>query len=43
MDVVILSNLKEQLAWAADKWFWVISTMMLFKKQSTKELKVTKE
>ena len=24
---------KKELAWAADKWFQVISTIMLFKKQ----------
>ena len=33
VDVCVSSHLKEELAWAADKWFWVISTIMLFKKQ----------
>ena len=43
MDVHVLSHLKEELAWAADKWLWVISTKMLFKNSySTKELKGTK-
>ena len=26
-----MSYLKEELAWAADKWLWLISTIMLFK------------
>ena len=26
-------SLKEELAWATDKWLWAISTIMLFKKQ----------
>ena len=34
--VWVLSHLKEELAWAADKRLWVISTIMLFKKQSTR-------
>ena len=25
--------LREELAWAIDKWFWVISNIMLFNKQ----------
>ena len=35
VDVVVhvLSHLKEELAWAVDKRLWVISTIMLFKKQ----------
>ena len=32
VDVYITSHLKEELAWATDKWLWVISTTMLFKK-----------
>ena len=28
-----LSHLKEELAWAADKRFWIIGAIMLFKKQ----------
>ena len=32
MDIGILSHLKEELSWAANKWLWVISTIMLFKK-----------
>ena len=46
IDVCVLSHLKQELAWAADKRLWVISTIMLFKKTvsySTKELKGTKE
>ena len=44
MDVCVLSHLKEQLAWAADKWLRVIRTTMLFKNSyNTKELKGTKE
>ena len=30
VDVHISSHLKEELAWAADKRLWVISTIMLF-------------
>ena len=26
VNVCISSHLKEELAWAADKWLWVIST-----------------
>ena len=33
IDIHVLSHLKEELAWAADKWLWVISSIMLFKKQ----------
>ena len=33
VDVRISSYLKEELAWAVDKRLWVISTIMLFKKQ----------
>ena len=33
IDVHILSHLKEGLARAVDKWLWVISNVMLFKKQ----------
>ena len=33
IDVCVLSHLKEELAWAVDKQLWVISTIMLFKKQ----------
>ena len=41
MDVRVLSHLKEKLAWAADKWLWVISTTMLFK--NSYSIKGTKE
>ena len=42
MDVRILSHLKEKLAWAIDKRFWIISTVTLFKNgKITKELKGT--
>ena len=33
VDVRLSSYLKEELAWAVDKQLWVISTMILFKKQ----------
>ena len=33
VDIRVLSHLKEELTWAIDKWFRVISTIMLFKKQ----------
>ena len=33
VDVCKLSHLKEELAWAVDKQIWIISTIMLFKKQ----------
>ena len=40
VDVRILSHLKEELAWAADKQLQVISTIMFLKNSySTKELK----
>ena len=32
VDIHILSHLKEELAWTADKYPHVISTIMLFKK-----------
>ena len=31
MDVHVLSHLKEELAWAADKWLRVISTIIVLK------------
>ena len=31
VNVCILRHLKEELAWAIDKWLWVISNKMLFK------------
>ena len=41
--ICVSSHLKEELAWAADKYLWVIGTIMLFKNSySTKELKGTK-
>ena len=33
VDVHVSSHLKEELTWAIDKRFRVISTIMLFKKQ----------
>ena len=39
VDVCVWSHLKEELAWAVDKWLPVISTIMLSK--ITKELKGT--
>ena len=44
VNVCISNHLKEDLAWATDKWLWVISIIMLFKKQlySTKKLKELK-
>ena len=33
VDVRVSSHLKEELTWAIDKRLWVISTIMLFKKQ----------
>ena len=42
VDVRVLSYLKEELAWAIDKWLRVISNIMLFKySKTTKELKGT--
>ena len=29
-DICVSSHLKEELAWAVDKWLWVISIIMLF-------------
>ena len=43
VEVYVLSHVKEELAWAVEKRLWVISTVMLFKNRSTKELKGTKE
>ena len=44
VDIHVSSHLKEELAWAVDKWFRVISTIMYLKNsESTKELKGTKE
>ena len=41
VDVSISSHLKEELTWAIYKWFWLISTIMLFKNsKSTKELRI---
>ena len=34
VDICVLSHLKEELAWAIDKWLRVISTIMLFKKHN---------
>ena len=31
VDVSVSSHLKEELAWAIDKWLWFVSTIMLFK------------
>ena len=31
VNIHILRNLKEELAWAIDKWLQVISNVMLFK------------
>ena len=44
VDVRVSSHLKEQLAWAVDKWLRIISTIMLLKNtvRGTKELKETK-
>ena len=33
VDAGVLSHLKEKLAWSVHIWLWVISTIMLFKKQ----------
>ena len=44
IDVRVSSHLKEELAWAVDKWLLVISIIMYLKNsKSTKELKGTKE
>ena len=37
VDVHVSSHLKEELAWAVDKWLLIINTIMLC--NSTKELK----
>ena len=43
MNVCVLSHLKEELALGTDKWFWIISTIILLKNShSTKELKGAK-
>ena len=40
VDICVLSHLKEELAWAIDKWIRVIGTIILLKSiNSTKELK----
>ena len=31
VSIRVLTHLKEELAWAADKWLRVISNIMLFK------------
>ena len=31
MSICISRRLKEELAWATDKWLWVIRNVMLFK------------
>ena len=31
VNVHVLRHLKEELAWATDKWLWVISNTVLFK------------
>ena len=42
VDVCVSSHLKEELAWAVDKWLQVISIIMLFKNsKNTKELNNT--
>ena len=33
IDVRVSSHLKEELAWAVDKWLRIISAVVLFKKQ----------
>ena len=33
IDIRVSSHLKEELTWAIDKWLWVISTIMLLRKQ----------
>ena len=40
IDISLCSHIKEDPAWAADKWLWVISTIT---NSSSKELKGTKE
>ena len=41
VTVCVLSYLKQELAWAVDKWLRVISTLK--NNKSTKEIKGTKE
>ena len=42
VDICVLSHLKEELTWAVDKRFWIISTKMLFiNSKTTKEVKGT--
>ena len=42
IDVRVLSHLKEELAWAVDKWLRVISTIIYLKNsKGTKEQKRT--
>ena len=44
VDICVSSHLKEELAWAVNKWLRVISTIVLFKNsKTTKKLKGTKE
>ena len=44
VDVHVSSHLKEELAWAVDKWLWFDSAIMLYKNsKSNKEPKGTKE
>ena len=31
MNICALGHLKDELAWAIDKWLWVTSNKMLFK------------
>ena len=33
VDACVSSHVKEELAWAVDKWLRVISAIMLFRKQ----------
>ena len=40
IDIRVSSHLKEELTRAIDKQLWIISTIMLFKKKSTKELRI---
>ena len=40
IDVRISSNIKEELAWARDKWLRVNSTTMLFKKQLSLDIHI---
>ena len=39
VDICVSNHLKDELSWAADiKWYRVISTIMIFKKQLAIEL-----